>query len=664
MRRMVFILSAFILTGMLLSGCGKKSASEYQEIIGENNSGSTSGTTSDNTGSTSSTDPTDTSGSVDPQLARISLMASKLTIKSNGTDSTELTVIASDSDNAALEGEEISLKATGGLLSSSKVVTDADGTAKFTFSAGAEKKNQVVTITASAGDLQKSVPITIVGTTLSLNATPTAVKKDVPDGITITGQALDANGKPIYDKDLVLTSAHENTLSGMDKSGNPVSGNSITLTTDVNGSFQATFTGNATGEDTVTLEGLGSKKQVPLAVTNASSGFISPEDGQSVQVRGTVSLVALWVDDQGNPLAGKALTFVASHGSFEGGNSSVVATTDDTGKATVTYQADNIATPASILVTEDPSDPKAIQDTLSLSILASDPNRLDLQSSPNVLPPSIGDVSSTSTITAVVRDENNNLVQGQLVTFKILDGPGSGESIWPLVAVTDAYGQAKTTFTSGGTTSGQYQVKVQAVVDSSNGSFSDEVNLTVGGEAARIVLGTTNRIEVISKDGIEVGYGLPITVLVTDNNGNPIPGQKVNLGIYPTQFRTGYWQETTDVEGKKTYVPVVTGTYPNEDVNRNGILDPGEDSVIANNMLDPGNVGSIPSEVITDENGLASFEIVYAKSYGVWVDMEVSAFTQVSGSETMARLDPVTLGWVYKEDGTPDLPVIDSPFGQ
>jgi len=641
---------------MLLSGCGKKSASEYQEIIGENSSGgTTSGTSNNNTGTT---DP------ASQQPAQISLMASKLTIKSNGTDSTELTVIASDSDNAAMAGEEISLKATGGLLSASQVVTDADGTAKFTFSAGAQKKNQVVTITASAGDLQKSIPITIVGTTLSLIATPTAVKKDVPDGITITGQALDANGKPIYGEDLVLTSAQGNTLSGMDQSGTPVSGNSITLTTDVNGSFQATFTGNATGEDTVTLEGLGSKKQVPLAVTNASSGFISPADGQSVQVGGTVSLVALWVDDQGNPLAGKALTFVASHGSFEGGNSSVVATTDETGKATVTYQADNIATPASILVTEDPSDSKAIQDTLSLSILASDPNRLDLQSSPTVLPPSIGDVSSTSTITAVVRDENNNLVQGQLVTFKILDGPGSGESIWPLVAVTDAYGQAKTTFTSGGTTSGQYKVKVQAVVDSSNGPFSDEVDLTVGREAARIVLGTTNRIEVISKDGIEVGYGLPITVLVTDNNGNPIPGQKVNLGIYPTQFRTGYWQETTDVEGKKTYVPIVTGVFANEDVNRNGILDPGEDSVIANNMLDPGNVGSIPSEVITDENGLASFEIVYAKSYGIWVDMEVSALTQVSGSETMARLDPVTLGWVYKEDGTPDLPVIDSPFGQ
>lgn len=656
MRRWVFVLSAFILAGMLLSGCGKKSASEYQEIIGENSSGgTTSGTSNNNTGTT---DP------ASQQPAQISLMASKLTIKSNGTDSTELTVIASDSDNAAMAGEEISLKATGGLLSASQVVTDADGTAKFTFSAGAQKKNQVVTITASAGDLQKSIPITIVGTTLSLIATPTAVKKDVPDGITITGQALDANGKPIYGEDLVLTSAQGNTLSGMDQSGTPVSGNSITLTTDVNGSFQATFTGNATGEDTVTLEGLGSKKQVSLAVTNASSGFISPADGQSVQVGGTVSLVALWVDDQGNPLAGKALTFVASHGSFEGGNSSVVATTDETGKATVTYQADNIATPASILVTEDPSDSKAIQDTLSLSILASDPNRLDLQSSPTVLPPSIGDVSSTSTITAVVRDENNNLVQGQLVTFKILDGPGSGESIWPLVAVTDAYGQAKTTFTSGGTTSGQYKVKVQAVVDSSNGPFSDEVDLTVGREAARIVLGTTNRIEVISKDGIEVGYGLPITVLVTDNNGNPIPGQKVNLGIYPTQFRTGYWQETTDVEGKKTYVPIVTGVFANEDVNRNGILDPGEDSVIANNMLDPGNVGSIPSEVITDENGLASFEIVYAKSYGIWVDMEVSALTQVSGSETMARLDPVTLGWVYKEDGTPDLPVIDSPFGQ
>ncbi len=56
-----------------------------------------------------------------------------------------------------------------------------------------------------------------------------------------------------------------------------------------------------------------------------------------------------------------------------------------------------------------------------------------------------------------------------------------------------------------------------------------------------------------------------------------------------------------------------------------------------NHRLDPGNVASIPAEVITDENGLASYKVIYPKSFAVWTDVELSAATIVSGSETKTR---------------------------
>ncbi len=132
-------------------------------------------------------------------------------------------------------------------------------------------------------------------------------------------------------------------------------------------------------------------------------------------------------------------------------------------------------------------------------------------------------------------------------------------------------------------------------------------------------------------------------------------------------MKTGYWIRITDKDVLGEDPPhsqaVITGIYPNEDRNRNGILDDGEDDVFPNGRLDPGNVASIPAEVVTDEYGLASFKAIYAKSYGVWVDIELTAATIVSGSEARTQIEDA-LPWLADEKGFPVEPVINSPFGR
>jgi len=291
-----------------------------------------------------------------------------------------------------------------------------------------------------------------------------------------------------------------------------------------------------------------------------------------------------------------------------------------------------------------------------------------------VLRPSIGDVRSTSIITAIVRDGSGQPVIGKTVVFYLEEGPGGGETISPGTAVTDATGTASVEFISGGMTSAQEGVQIRAIVQADSGLpnenvFYADTYVTIGNTATSIVIGTTNVIseEFAGDPPLAIGYALPISILVVDSNSNPIPNATVNLGAYTLTFSTGYERDPLDTkiydedgnylkEGVDGPDPVYTGTFTNEDLNRNGFLDPGEDRN-GNGRLDPGSVASLPLKVVTDNDGLAAFELKYAKGFGNWATVEIIASTQVYGDLTTAKL-VVPLAVLAG-----DVPYMNSPFG-
>jgi hypothetical protein len=64
-------------------------------------------------------------------------------------------------------------------------------------------------------------------------------------------------------------------------------------------------------------------------------------------------------------------------------------------------------------------------------------------------------------------------------------------------------------------------------------------------------------------------------------------------------------------------------------------LDPSEDRN-NNGVLDPGNVAEVPTTVITDVNGFAFFDVLYAREF-TWVEVELEARTTVAGSEGSSK---------------------------
>jgi len=230
------------------------------------------------------------------------------------------------------------------------------------------------------------------------------------------------------------------------------------------------------------------------------------------------------------------------------------------------------------------------------------------------------------------------------VAFSIEDPTGGGETVSPPIAYTNSFGIAEATFTSGslGTDAQGVTVWAQvvnAITCGNPGSICDSIAIVIGGTAGSVVIGRSTTIYSVNED---TAYRLPMSVLVSDSNGNPLSGEVVSLSVWPSQYTTGVWA------GEEPCGPVYDTLpptwYDNEDGNRNLELDPGEDT-----GTDPGHgngqltpplpaAGTLPATVATDENGVGTFNLVYLKSSAAWIKDEVEATVVVSGTETTGML--------------------------
>jgi hypothetical protein len=221
------------------------------------------------------------------------------------------------------------------------------------------------------------------------------------------------------------------------------------------------------------------------------------------------------------------------------------------------------------------------------------------------------------------------------VAFSIQNPTGGGETISPVYVLTNDIGIATSTFTSGSLSSGGSGVIVEASVVGMPAITPSTLPIVIGGTAASVTIGTSTTIESILND---TAYKLPMSVMVTDSNGNPISGADVSLGVWPSSYAEGYWEEISADECTPTLLRVEAqsedDTYT-DNRRRNVILDPGED-INGDGQLTPPRsaAGSLPATVETDENGAGNFSLVFLKESAGWIEAEVVASTVVQGTET------------------------------
>jgi hypothetical protein len=602
-----------------------------------------------------------------PVLSFMSLSVSQATVKSDNSDFTEVTATILDANRVPVEGVVVGFTTSvegsttgGGQLSSSTAETDENGEAIVTFSSGTiEQKNQTVTIEASvpsAPDLGvKQVPVQITGTTIEVETDKTNLEID-PDNPQNAVTQLTVTVKDASDS-LVNGAAvrFEMSQPGI-VSITPGNGN-----TGIDGKLTVDVTGINSGEVTITAKSLGAQADQKYTVGAVGEVFkiLSPSDDPyplNTNQNLVIEVNAPVPEGGSHP----GVRFVTSLGYFvEGGTDSQVLVRPVVNeKATVTLRS-GVAGIATVEVFH--AGDVTIRDSLSviISAMSGDASKIVLQANSQVVAPSTEETKNTVTLTAIVRTANDQPVKSAPVAFSIIDPIGAGEKIEPAYVITDSNGYAKTTFTSGTLSSDANGVTIKAEVvrGASLPEISDTISIVIGGTAGSIAIGRGTTITSIETD---TAYSLPMSVVVSDTNGNPVSSASVTLKVYPIAYYVGYWEGTDEC-----FQVITGGPYDNEDLpGRNGWLDPGEDLNQDGQLTPPSSAaGEVVAEVITDENGIVNFTLEYPKSSAGWIIDEFSASTRALGTETKSVIK-FTLPWLEGEEcNLPHAPY-DPPAGE
>ena len=346
--------------------------------------------------------------------------------------------------------------------------------------------------------------------------------------------------------------------------GNTIQSNS--LQTNAQGVARFAITGANTGDDTLTATALGASDTASLTVGGNSLTLESPVSGARIPIGDKVG-VAVTLLDSGAPVAGQSVRFASSRGSF--GTAQVK--TDNNGTATATLSASS-AGAATITV----STANGQSASTNIQFVATQAAALALKADPATV-----DTGASSTLTAVVRDANDNPVGGVTVDFSLDDT--SGGSLQPAETTTNTDGQASATYTAGSSSAAHPAAITATVADDS--TISDTATLVVGGQSLRIALGTSATIATDANGN----YALPYTALVTDAAGNPISNADFQLSVQSVAYQEGTKQPDNNEYQPVYKAPPIASNFgcANEDRNHNGILDSGED-LNGNGTLDLG----------------------------------------------------------------------------
>ena len=670
---------AIILMIGIVAGCGGGSAFTQSSSTTGAGSGTTATTTA----------------------ASVSLASTQNSVKSDNSNNATITATVLDANKAAVSGVTVAFSASGGQLSAASATTDALGQASVVFSSGsADPTNRTATVTATPTGLTPvQIPIIVSGSKLAITSDKPSLLLGGATGtdqaaLTITAQ--NASGTAVYNTSVTLS------VAGSGASPGAASLSSTSGTTNVSGQFSTTLTATSPGTVTVTAVGLGYTVTQDFLISQTGSAFVisSPSNPATLQIGSTLT-VTISAPTQAN------VTFNSTLGTWDGGSSTLVTKAVSGGTASAVL-ASTIGGTATVQVSDSANPSTYAILTVLISAPSSQAAQIDLQSNVSVVAPSIGGTQSQATFTATVRTSTGSggiLVSGAPVGFTLANTTGGGENISPIYGITDSTGKVTATFTSGSLSSDSTGVKVTATVydGSSNPIISASKNIVINQTAGSVVIGAGTTVGQPVDGG--ASYTLPMSVIVADSNGNPVQTD-VTLSVWPAYYNTGYWSGRAG----GTCAAFSTATWDNEDINRNLILDPGEDvpyvkgvsvgtdvssqgftihdtntkdgnnqeiytvdysigdevgsgpqSFVTDGALTPGNStgGTLPVKVTTDANGLANFTLTYAKQYAVWIKDEIKATTTVLGTEATGAL---SLPLPFEATEGKQCQLYDSPF--
>jgi hypothetical protein len=470
------------------------------------------------------------------------------------------------------------------------------------------------------------------------------------------------------------TSALTITVTAVNASRVVVAGVGVTLSADNDGVIsQSSATTDANGRVTGSL-GIGGNRANRVITITAVSGTVTKT--AQVQVVGTTITSTLVpavvapstaaqvqyrvVDQTGNPMVGQTVA-VSAPGLTP---ASATGVTGSNGEYTFAYTsaaATGTYTVATTIAGITDSRTVTVQSAATVPTVTVPISSASVSANPSVVGVNLTASSSNrSEIRALFLTTGNQPVRNVRVRFDLAgdaNGIGGSFSTGSSLLYSDANGVVTTAYIPAGRSSPTNGVTVRACFGARDDdpalatcSNNATVSLTVVSEPLGVSIGT-NEFVVVG----DLTYTKRFLVSVADSAGNAKADVGLSVSLDLPIFRKGRYVVAGTVWTKNAPVFDDSGVFLglgadqatclNEDSNRNGVLEAGEDRD-SDGRLDPGR-SDVTVRLLsprTGPDGTAVIEITYAKSFATWVDAWITvAASGVSGTEGRATyvLSPV-----------------------
>ncbi|WP_340103379.1 filamin/ABP280 repeat domain-containing protein [Rhodohalobacter sp. 8-1] len=381
------------------------------------------------------------------------------------------------------------------------VQTNASGAADFTDLVIADAGEYNLVFTATGGKTATSNVFDVSPADGDASQTTATVPNgSAGDATTITISVNDAFGNPVTGAagDLSATVSGANTAS------------INTFTDNGDGTYSASYTPTATGDDTIaiTLGGAaiqGSPFTSTVITSDAATVEVAAEPLQTVAGQPVAGPpAALVTDDLSNPVSGIDVVASLSTGSFASGTSTV--SSDGNGESVFN---DLVVTQAgSYTINFNAQGVAAAATTSSFDVIPATASDIVVNSGNN----QTATVTNTlaNPLSVQVSDEFGNAVEGKSVSFEITNAPvgATGQSLSATTVQTDSDGRATTSLTLGNV-SGDYNV-------TASGTGLGSVLFTAtanAGAASQFVFDTIASPQT-------AGSGFTISLTAQDTEGN------------------------------------------------------------------------------------------------------------------------------------------------
>ncbi|MCC4272579.1 Ig-like domain-containing protein [Marinobacter nauticus] len=549
------------------------------------------------------------------------LVSSQPTIGTSGTATATITAIVKDENSVLVEGEPVTFRIPegDGTILNAQNTTSEQGVATATLSAEGDFRNRTITVEATAGEITQSVNIQATGTRLLITG-PSNIS--LGDSVDFNISLVDSDDRGIPGETVSVTAANN--------------GVNAAASTNLSGQITATLTAQSSGQSSLVASAFNGDEALvaekAFVVSGESFTFTSPNANAEIELGATPAVEINWTNN-GTPVNGEDIQFTIEKGNFVQSGTNTYTTTVNSGTAT-----------ANITSTESGKarlQARALDSDLTTSteieFVATTPAALKLNATKSQLL-----VGESSDISVVVRDAQGNLVKNANVTFGLSDVTGG--RLTALEDITDTSGTARTSYISG--TTATEKDKPVVITASVSGGISDNITLTVGGQALTIIIGTGNTLQPLG----EVFYSQPWGIQVTDVNGNSVGNQRVDLSVLPVEYRKGFYVDTKTDPDEYLWEPNYTANCQPQDA---GGTDP--------NVANP---ASVPSTVFTDANGKFEFGIEYTKAQCSWAKVKITATAEVEG-EASSSTQTFTLPCL-NDDLTSSMPPggVESFYGE